>query len=75
MDAPTGPSPVLSIVAGNPTPEQVAALVTVLFGVTAPAGAAGPGPVMRSEWASKSRPLRLPLHRGPGTWRASARPW
>ena len=29
---------------------------------------------VRSEWSSRSRLLRAPLQRGPGGWRASARP-
>jgi hypothetical protein len=69
----TGSAPVLAIVRGNPSAEQVAALVAVLAARARPAGAPAPGN-MRSEWSSRSRLLRAPLERGPGGWRASALP-
>ena len=53
---------------------MVAALVAVLVARTRPAGGPAAPPVTRSEWSSKSRLLRSPLHRGPGAWRASALP-
>jgi Acyl-CoA carboxylase epsilon subunit len=63
----------VAIVRGNPSAEQVAALVAVLAARACPAGAPAPRNV-RSEWSSRSRLLRAPLQRGPGGWRASALP-
>jgi hypothetical protein len=63
----------VAIVRGNPSAEQVAALVAVLAARARPAGAPAPRNV-RSEWSSRSRLLRAPLQRGPGGWRASALP-
>jgi acyl-CoA carboxylase epsilon subunit len=70
----TDQQPVLAIVKGNPTAQETAAVVTVLFARAAPASEPAPRSVIRSQWASKSRQLRRPLVRGPGAWRASARP-
>jgi hypothetical protein len=67
------PAPVLEIVRGNPSAEQVAALVAVLATRTRPADAPTPRN-LRSEWSSRSRLLRSPLQRGQDGWRASARP-
>ena len=69
---PTAARPLLTVVRGEPTPEQLAALIAV---VSARAGAAsgdeGPAPA-RPLW---NRPqLRTPLTPGPGAWRASALP-
>ena len=65
--------PALRIVKGNPTPEEIAARVTVL---SARAGAAGETepPPRRSEWAAPERRMRRPVHPSPGGWRASAFP-
>ncbi|MGD0373395.1 MAG: acyl-CoA carboxylase subunit epsilon [Streptosporangiaceae bacterium] len=62
------------MVKGNPTEQEIAALVAVLFARAAPVSAPGAPPVVRSEWSARSRLLRSPLHRGPGAWRASALP-
>ena len=62
--------PLLRVVRGNPTPEELAALVAVVSA----RGAAvedEPAPV-RSLWAAPQ--LRRPLTTGPGAWRASALP-
>jgi len=67
-------APVLRIVRGDPSPEQIAALVAVFAARAASAGAAGGRAVMRSEWSARSRLLRAPLPRGPGGWRASGLP-
>ena len=65
--------PVLRIVKGNPTPEEIAALVTVLSARSAAAGGEKPPP-RRSEWAGHERRMRRPVHPSPGGWRASALP-
>jgi hypothetical protein len=67
-------APVLTVVRGNPSAEEIAALVAVLTARTGPpsAGAAAARP--RNQWSAKSRLLREPLPRGEGGWRASALP-
>ncbi|WP_432763084.1 acyl-CoA carboxylase subunit epsilon [Actinomadura xylanilytica] len=73
--------PFLQIVRGEPTPEEVAALIAVLTAraqaaATARAGGDGRRP---SRWADRSRLVRgaagtAMRPRGPGAWRASALP-
>jgi acyl-CoA carboxylase epsilon subunit len=64
---------VIEIRKGNPTPEELAALVTVLATrSTTPAPA--PDPQRASNWATYWRNARTPFHPGPGQWRASAHP-
>jgi hypothetical protein len=64
----------VAIIRGNPSAEEVAALVAVLaLRGARSAGAAHPCGG-RSEWSARSRLLREPLRRGPGGWRASALP-
>ncbi|GAA0607935.1 acyl-CoA carboxylase subunit epsilon [Kribbella sandramycini] len=63
----------LQITKGDPTPEELAALVAVL----AARPAASPEPVeteRASNWATYWRNARQPFHAGPGQWRASAHP-
>jgi len=71
--APAG-EPALAILRGNPSAEDVAAVVTVLSARLQPAGATGAEQATRSGWSARSRQLRAPLLRGPGAWRASALP-
>jgi hypothetical protein len=70
MSAPSTGSPVpeMQIVRGEPSDEELAALVTVLAEL-ARAATAEP-PVTRSAWADPKRWLRTSLHPGPGAWRA-----
>ena len=70
--------PVLSIVRGQPTEAELAAVVAVLA-VRARAAAAlasvpGPAGASRSTWSDRSRQLREPIAPGRGAWRASALP-
>jgi hypothetical protein len=59
--------PVLRIVRGNPSAEELAALIAVVSS----RGAAEPDPTpARSLWATPL--LRRPLTPGPGAWRASS---
>jgi hypothetical protein len=63
--------PVLKVISGNPTPEELAAVIAL---VTARSGGvvADSAPAPRSLW---SRPqLRPVLQHGPGAWKASALP-
>ncbi|MBA3233345.1 MAG: acyl-CoA carboxylase subunit epsilon [Propionibacteriales bacterium] len=70
------PPPLLRIVRGNPTDEEVAALVAVV----AARGAAAAGVNraadrrQRSGWADHARGVRGRHLPGPGAWRASAFP-
>ena len=64
--------PVLRVVKGEPTDEELAALVTVLTLRSASqptAPAAGP-----SGWSAYARTVRPPVLPGPDAWRRSARP-
>jgi hypothetical protein len=64
--------PFLRIVKGDPTPEEVAALVAVVSSLAA--GAAQQGSKKKqplTEWSARHRLVRRPLHHGPGAWRAS----
>ena len=68
----TAPTPLLKIVSPNVTPEEVAALVTVLAAL----GTGEPAPRRRTppEWQSPSRTVRRTLPHGPGGWRSSGLP-
>jgi hypothetical protein len=66
--------PLLRIVKGNPTPEEVAALVTVVAAMRAGAEeSAGRQRKPTSEWAAHRHRVRGTHRHGPGAWRASAR--
>jgi hypothetical protein len=62
--------PTLSVVAGSPTPEELAVVVAVL---AARPSAATEEPQF-SLWARKSRQTRPSLRPGFGAWRASTMP-
>jgi Acyl-CoA carboxylase epsilon subunit len=64
-------TPWLRVVRGEPTPEELAALVTVL---AARSAAAAPAPVVRSAWADPARRLGRTHRPGRGAWRRSALP-
>jgi hypothetical protein len=64
--------PVLRVVRGNPSPEEVAALVTVVTARRAATSSAGRGS-LGSAWTDRSRLLRSCPRPGPGAWRTSAR--
>jgi hypothetical protein len=70
----TAPGPVLRIIRGNATPEEIAAVVAVLLARSAAADAPPPARPAPSAWADRSRLLRRPVHPGPGAWRRSALP-
>ncbi len=66
--------PLLRVVKGDPTPEEVAALVAVVSAMATGASAAGAQARPRSEWSANHRRLRG-IHRpAPGAWRAGALP-
>ena len=66
-----GSTPALRVIDAHATPEEVAAIVTVLAALGG--GAPAPKPP-RSNWAHPARSMRGPLLTGPGGWRASALP-
>jgi Acyl-CoA carboxylase epsilon subunit len=71
-DRPVG-QPVLRVVRGDATPEEIAALVAVLLSRPLDRELP-PRPVRRSAWSDRSRQLRRPLYPGPGAWCRSALP-
>lgn len=64
------PDQSLHVVKGDPTPEELAAVVAV---GSAKAAAAGE-PARPSNWAAYWRSVREPLRPGRGAWRASGLP-
>jgi hypothetical protein len=66
--------PLLRVVRGDATAEEIAALVAVL--VTRDAGRTAPSQVrsVPSAWSDRSRQLRRPIFPGPGAWRRSSLP-
>ncbi len=65
--------PVLRVIAGSPTPDEVAVVVSVLSAVAASAAPADQ-PVRLRSWASPARALRRRPAPGPTTWRDSNLP-
>ncbi len=65
------PRPLLRVVHGDATAEEVAALVAVLAGLGSDEP---PAPRHRPEWQSPHRSVRQTLSHGPGGWRASGLP-
>jgi hypothetical protein len=63
--------PILSIVRGEPTPEEVA-VVTAVVTVAASATSDVSAPPGRGGWNDRAAAQRRPLLPGPGAWRASA---
>ena len=65
-------TPHLRIVRGNPTDEEVAALVAVVATLGNAPEESTPEP--RSAWSSRRALVRAPLTHGPDAWRTSAFP-
>ncbi len=66
------PAPPAVEIVGDASPEQVAALLSVLSAARGEAGREPPAP--RSPWSAHARGLRRALPHGPGIWRTSLRP-
>ena len=66
--------PLLRVVRGDATPEEIAALVAVLMTRSADDVAPGPDRSVPGFWSDRSRQLRRPLHPGPGAWRRAGWP-
>ena len=63
--------PLLRVVNADATPEEIAALVTVLSSL----GGEEPAPARRTpEWQAHHRKVRAALPHGPGGWRSSGLP-
>jgi hypothetical protein len=65
--------PLLRVIRGDASPEEIAALVAVLL-VPGQADDGTPAGTARSAWSDRAGLRRVPLHPGPGTWRRSAMP-
>ena len=64
--------PLLRVVRGEPTPEELAALLAVL---SARDSSGGPTPAaVRSAWSDRAGLVRKPPAPGPGQWTRSSRP-
>ncbi|HEU5388852.1 MAG TPA: acyl-CoA carboxylase subunit epsilon [Streptosporangiaceae bacterium] len=68
-----GARPLLRVVRGDPTPEEIAALVAVLAARGGDQASSQPRSV-KNAWSDRSRSLRRPLFPGPGAWRNSGLP-
>ena len=64
--------PLLRVVRGAPTDDEVAALVTVVAALASRRSDAAEPP--RSPWRNRARNIRPPIGPGPGAWRASGLP-
>jgi hypothetical protein len=64
-------APELTIVAGSPTPAELAAITAVITGMLAEiANDERAVPPMVSAWQRSQRSIRRPLTPGPGAWRS-----
>ena len=71
----TAPRPVLRVIRGDATPEEIAAVVAALLSRAAASDGGAPPPrPASSAWADRSRLLRRPVHPAPDAWRRSALP-
>jgi hypothetical protein len=72
----TAGAPYLSVVRGDATAEEIAALVATLTAVAAARSSAAPAqqPPVTHDWNSRARLLRTPVHAAAGGWRRSALP-
>jgi hypothetical protein len=64
-------APLLKVVNGDATPEEIAAIVAVFASL---GGAAEPPPRRSPEWQAHHRKMRVTLTQGPGGWRSSGLP-
>jgi len=73
-DGPPASGPVLEVVAGDPSAEELAALTVALSAVLATRDGPAGRPWAASGWADRSRMMGAPPRPGPDAWRRSARP-
>jgi len=72
-DGSDGPSVLLRIERGDPSPDELAALVAVVIARQATTATSHPE-ARRSPWSSPARSVRGIHRTGPDAWRWSARP-
>ncbi len=71
------PWPVLRVVRGDASDEEIAALVAALAGIAAARGATAAGQTARSvrgDWSDRAPLMWSAVHPAPGGWRRSALP-
>ena len=66
--------PVLRVIRGDATPEEIAAVIAVLLARAAAVADAAPAAPRPSAWADRGRLVRRPRFPGPDAWRRSALP-
>lgn len=66
--------PLLHVVRGTPTDEELAALTAVVASRVAAAQGGPERPVATSAWTERAPLMRQTVDHGPGAWRASAWP-
>lgn len=68
-------TPTVSVVSGSPTPEELAAIITILTASAANATAEAPASNRPrvGGWKSYARTLRQAHHPGPGAWKHGLR--
>jgi hypothetical protein len=69
-----GGRPLLRVVRGDATAEEIAALAAVLAARGGEGDALAQPRSVKNTWSDRSRLLRRPLATGPGAWRASGLP-
>jgi hypothetical protein len=69
--AQAAPAPVLRIVKGNPTPEEIAAVTVLLTALNGDGDARTADQRHGAGWTDPNLRLRRPIPAGPGAWRAS----
>ena len=70
----TDSGPVLRVIRGDATPEEIAAVVAALLARAAASEAPAPARPAPSAWSDRARLLRRPVHAAPDAWRRSALP-
>ncbi len=70
----SAPTQSIRVVAGRPTPAEIAALVAVLSAAGAGGDGDGGGGRSGSAWSSPGGRMRHTHHHGYGAWRGSALP-
>ena len=64
----------IRVVRGNPTDEELAAVLMVITAQASTAGLASKRAQLRPEWNAPHRSMRKSFEHGAGTWRRSALP-
>ena len=64
--------PPIKVLHGDPSPEELAAVLAVVSARAAANAARTPDRTPTSQWADHARNLHTPTHPGPDAWRTSA---